>query len=216
MQAPLLFEFRGQRFWLSGQRALFWEEQGMLLLSDLHLGKSGHFRKEGIAVPGAVMKEDMHCLLNLLQHFRPKQLVVVGDFFHSRANLELELFSRWRADIPEQPIVLIRGNHDILSDDWYRANNIAVVEGALRIGDFCLAHDPKDAADGLYTFCGHVHPGVVLNGLARQSLRLPCFYFATDYCILPAFGRFTGLATVRPKAGETVFIVAEKKVMKIT
>ncbi|RYY90354.1 MAG: ligase-associated DNA damage response endonuclease PdeM [Chitinophagaceae bacterium] len=215
MQAPLLFEFRGQRLWLSGQRALFWENEGLLLLSDLHLGKSGHFRKEGIAVPGAVMKEDMQCLLTLLQHFRPKQLVVVGDFFHSRANLELELFSRWRSDLPHQSIVLIRGNHDILPDEWYRANAIEVVEGAMRVGEFCLAHDPKDAPDGVYTFCGHVHPGIVLNGLARQSLRLPCFYFAGHYCILPAFGRFTGLANVHPKTGETVFLLAEGKVMKL-
>ncbi|GAB4091094.1 ligase-associated DNA damage response endonuclease PdeM [Flaviaesturariibacter terrae] len=215
MQAPLLFEFKGQRLWLSGQRALFWENEGLLLLSDLHLGKSGHFRKEGIAVPGAVMKEDMQRLMALLQHFQPKKLVVVGDFFHSRANQELELFSRWRADMAGQSIVLIRGNHDILSDEWYAANDIEVVEGSLRIGDFCLAHDPNDAPPGLYTFCGHVHPGVVLNGLARQSLRLACFYFAQHYCILPAFGRFTGLATVRPQAGETVFIIAEQKVMKI-
>lgn len=215
MQAPVLFEFKQQRLWLSGQRALFWEEEGLLLLSDLHLGKSGHFRKEGIAVPGAVMKEDMQRLLALVQHFRPKQLVVVGDFFHSRANLELDLFSRWRADIAHQPIVLIRGNHDILPDSWYRDNDITVVEGGLRRGDFYLAHDPADAPPGLYTFCGHVHPGVVLNGLARQSLRLPCFYFGGDYCILPAFGRFTGLATVRPGKTDTVFLLAEEKVVKL-
>ncbi|RYZ19787.1 MAG: ligase-associated DNA damage response endonuclease PdeM [Chitinophagaceae bacterium] len=215
MQAPVLFEFRQQRLWLSGQRALFWENEGLLLLSDLHLGKSGHFRKEGIAVPGAVMKEDMQRLMTLIQHFRPRQLLVVGDFFHSRANVELELFRRWRADIEEQRIVLIRGNHDILPDDWYRDNGIDVVEGSLSLGDFCLAHDPADAVPGRYTFCGHVHPGVVLNGMARQSLRLPCFYFGQDHCILPAFGRFTGLATVRPRAGETVFVIAEEKVMKI-
>ncbi|RYD92444.1 MAG: ligase-associated DNA damage response endonuclease PdeM [Sphingobacteriales bacterium] len=216
MQAPVLFEFKGQKLWLSGQRALYWEDEGLLLLSDLHLGKSGHFRKEGIAVPGAVMKEDMQRLLMLVQHFRPRKLVVVGDFFHSRANVELDLFSRWRADIAAQPIVLIRGNHDILSDEWYSANDIEVVEGSFRSGAFCLAHDPADASPGLYTFCGHVHPGVVLNGLARQSLRLPCFYFAQDYCILPAFGRFTGLATVHPKRDETVYIIAEDKVMKLS
>ncbi|TCJ17894.1 ligase-associated DNA damage response endonuclease PdeM [Flaviaesturariibacter flavus] len=216
MQAPLLFPFRNQRLWLSGQRALFWEEQRILLLSDLHLGKSGHFRKEGIAVPGAVMKQDMHRLLALLQFFRPEQLVVVGDFFHSRANIELELFRRWRADIAGQRIVLVRGNHDILPADWYRENEIEVVEEPLRIGDFCLAHDPADAPPGVYTFCGHLHPGYVLNGIARQSLRLPCFYFGKDYCILPAFGGFTGLATIRPQKSETVFIIAEGSVMKVS
>jgi uncharacterized protein len=215
MQAPLLHVFKDQHFWLSAQRALFWEEQRILLLSDLHLGKSGHFRKEGIAIPGAVMKEDMQRLLALIQHFRPEAVVVVGDFFHSRANIELELFRRWRADIMHQRIVLVRGNHDILPADWYRDAAIEVHEDPLRIGDFCLAHDPADAPADVYTFCGHVHPGVVLNGIARQSLRLPCFYFGKQYCILPAFGKFTGLATVRPQRGETVFALAEGSVVKL-
>jgi DNA ligase-associated metallophosphoesterase len=215
MKAPLLHLFKEQHFWLSGQRALYWEEQRMLLLSDLHLGKSGHFRKEGIAVPGAVMKEDMQRLLALLQHFKPEQLVVVGDFFHSRANIELELFRRWRADISGQRIVLVRGNHDILPAEWYRDADISVEEEPLQVGGFCLAHDPADAPADLYTFCGHVHPGIVLHGSARQSLRLPCFYFGRQYCILPAFGKFTGLATIHPQRGETVFAVADGAVIKL-
>jgi DNA ligase-associated metallophosphoesterase len=215
MQAPLLHLFKNQHFWLSAQRALFWEEQGALLLSDLHLGKSGHFRKEGIAVPGAVMKEDMQRLLALIQHFRPAQVIVVGDFFHSRHNVELDLFRRWRADIAHQRFVLVRGNHDILPAQWYLDAAIEVVEEPLRIGDFYLAHDPADAPPGHYTFCGHVHPGIVLHGLARQSLRLPCFYFGTEFCLLPAFGKFTGLATVRPQKGESVFALAEGSVIKI-
>jgi DNA ligase-associated metallophosphoesterase len=215
MQAPILHHFKEQHLWLSGQRALFWEEQSILLLSDLHLGKSGHFRKEGIGVPGAVMKEDMQRLLVLLQFFKPARLVVVGDFFHSRANIELDLFRRWRADISHQRIELVRGNHDILAAQWYQDANIEVHEDPLQIGDFFLAHDPADAPAGAYTFCGHLHPGVILQGGARQSLRLPCFYFGNNYCILPAFGAFTGLATVRPQKGETIFVLAEGNVIRL-
>ena len=59
MQAPVSHKLSGQTFWLSAQRIIFWEEQKVLILSDLHLGKTGHFRKAGIAVPQAVYKEDL-------------------------------------------------------------------------------------------------------------------------------------------------------------
>ncbi|RYY98025.1 MAG: ligase-associated DNA damage response endonuclease PdeM [Chitinophagaceae bacterium] len=215
MQPPLLHTHLGQRLWLSAQRALFWEEERILLLSDLHLGKSGHFRKAGIPVPAGVMKEDMQRLLHLLGHFRPERLVVVGDLFHSRDNREHDLFRRWRDDLPDQRITLVRGNHDILSKDWYREAGIEVVEEPMRIGPYCFAHDPADAPAGVYTFCGHLHPGVVLHGLGRQSLRFPCFYFAPEYCILPAFGKFTGLANVHPQKTDIVFAVVEQSVIRM-
>src|SRR5690349_23713037 len=101
-------------FWLSLQRCVYWEEQNALIVSDLHFGKTGHFRKSGIAVPQAVYKEDLHRLVHLIQYFQPKQLIVVGDLFHSHQNKELELFQRWREDLSGLPIHLVKGNHDIL------------------------------------------------------------------------------------------------------
>jgi uncharacterized protein len=37
-------------FLLSTNRTIFWEEGKVLILSDLHLGKSGHFCKADIAI----------------------------------------------------------------------------------------------------------------------------------------------------------------------
>ncbi len=64
-------------------RCLYWEEERSLILSDLHFGKTGHFRKAGIAVPQSVYREDLLRLLSLIQYFQPRQLLVVGDLFHS-------------------------------------------------------------------------------------------------------------------------------------
>ena len=66
MQAPILHTIQEQHFWLSAHRAIFWEEQKALILSDLHFGKTGHFRKAGIAVPQQVYKEDLQRLISLL------------------------------------------------------------------------------------------------------------------------------------------------------
>ena len=181
MQAPVQHQIFGQTFWLSAQRCVFWEEQKALIISDLHLGKTGHFRKAGIAVPPSVYKEDLQRLLNLVLYYKPERLIVVGDLFHSVANKELELFQRWRADFEHLKITLVKGNHDILKKEWYAACSIEVVDETLTIDGFSFTHDQCDADAKTYSFCGHIHPGVVLNGLGKQTLRFPCFYFTPRY-----------------------------------
>lgn len=215
MQAPILHQIHQQHFWLSGYRAAFWEEKKALILSDLHIGKTGHFRKAGIAVPQAVLKEDMQRFVELLQFFKPIKVIVVGDLFHSTDNLEHEFFKRWRKDLSHQQIVLVKGNHDILKNAWYEAAGIEVIGDQLCIDQFCFSHDLNEVPESLYTFSGHIHPGVTINGLGKQSLRFPCFYFTSTYCVLPAFGKFTGLANVHPKGQEKVYAVVENAVIKI-
>ncbi|MGN6163862.1 MAG: ligase-associated DNA damage response endonuclease PdeM [Flavisolibacter sp.] len=215
MQAPVLHKIHEQNLWLSAQRSVFWEEQKALIVSDLHFGKTGHFRKSGIAVPQSVYKEDLQRLVSLLYYFKPQKLIVVGDFFHSHANVELDWFQKWRNDFATLEIILVRGNHDILHKSWYKQTNIIVVENKLAIGPFLFTHDRCDDHEDLYTFCGHLHPGIVLHGLGKQSLRLPCFYFANRHCILPAFSKFTGAASIEPKQNETVFAIVENKLVKM-
>ena len=215
MQAPVLHTLRGQNLWLSGQRALFWEEEKTLVVSDLHFGKTGHFRKSGIPVPQSVYKEDLQRLVSLLHHFSPSRLLVVGDFFHSHANTELDWFKRWRSDFDSLRITLVRGNHDILKDAWYREAAIDVVEPDLTLPPFLFSHDRCVDHPQHYTFCGHIHPGIAVHGLGRQSLRFPCFYFGERHCVLPAFSRFTGVALIDPARHESVFAVVEGQLIKM-
>ncbi len=215
MQVPLLHKIHDQNLWLSAQRSIFWEEQKALIVSDLHFGKTGHFRKSGIAVPQNVYKEDLQRLVSLLHYFKPQQLLVVGDFFHSHANVELDWFKKWRADFASLPIVLIKGNHDILKDAWYKEADIEVIDKELQLHSFLFTHDKCETAKDVYTFCGHIHPGIYLQGLGKQSLRLPCFYFAKDHCILPAFSKFTGTALIEPASNENVFAIVENKLLQM-
>src|SRR6478609_3271958 len=120
MRAPYLYQLQQQRYWLSPERMVFWEEEKALIVSDLHFGKTGHFRKSGIPVPQHVYKHDLQRLITMIQFFQPQKLIVVGDLFHSRENKELELFLKWRQDFPLLTIELIMGNHDILHKSWYR------------------------------------------------------------------------------------------------
>ena len=157
----------------------------------------------------------MQRLLNLLHYFKPAGLIVVGDLFHSHANLELELFKRWRDNFPDLNIQLVKGNHDILKKDWYKDCAINIIEDTLTIDGFSFTHDQCDVAGAEYSFCGHIHPGIMLNGLGKQSLRFPCFYFTPQHCILPAFGKFTGLANIQPSKKDVVYAIVEDELVKL-
>jgi uncharacterized protein len=218
MTPPIPYQIQDQTCWISPQRAIFWENQSTLLLSDTHFGKTGHFRKNGIGVPQAVFQEDMQRMVDLLGFFKPERLIVVGDLFHSAANLEMDLFAKWRKDFEQLELLLVMGNHDILGDQWYQSNQIAIHKGIYQQGPFQFVHEPmaftEDSNSG-FLFSGHLHPGVSLSGMGKQNLHFPCFYFTKTTCILPAFSRFSGTATVKKKKDNTIFAIVNHQLIEI-
>ncbi|CAN5176745.1 ligase-associated DNA damage response endonuclease PdeM [soil metagenome] len=213
-----LLQLHNQTLWLTPERCIFWQENKILILSDLHLGKTGHFRKSGIAVPQDIYNNDLQRLFDQINFFKPKHVLIVGDMFHSNNNKEVDQFIKLRNDHADVEFILIRGNHDILSDESYDTAAIQVKEVHLQIGPFCFTHDIKsicdDDAEG-YFFSGHIHPGIFLKGTAGQSLKLPCFYFSEKYAVLPAFSKFTGTSVIRPVKKDLVFALVENKIVPL-
>jgi len=204
---------------MSAERALFWENESTLIVADLHIGKTGHFRKEGIGVPQQVYKDDLHRLLSQILFFKAERLVIVGDLTHSAANRETDLFTKWRGDFSSLDVHLIKGNHDILEKKWYEDAGISVSIRQYEVKNFLFVHDiltPEvQVAGDQYIFSGHMHPGVSIKGRGRQSLHFPCFYFTKEYCVLPAFSRFTGTYRVEPQKGEKAFAIVEKGILSV-
>ena len=208
-----------QHFWLSAQRSIYWEEQKTMIVSATHFGKTGHFRKSGIAVPQQVYKEDLQRFFSLATDLKPERILVVGDFFHSTDNEEHNLFLRWKNDFNSLQITLIKGNHDILGNTWYENAGIQLIEDFYEIGQFRFQHDPAEndflVKENTFVFSGHVHPGIQMRGIGKQSLRFPCFYFTQNQCILPAFSKFSGLAIVKPKKQDQVYAIANDNIIKL-
>lgn len=204
---------------LSSERTLFWENENTLIVADLHVGKTGHFRKAGIGVPSGIYKDDLHRLLAQILFFKAERLIIVGDLTHSIANREMDLFRKWRKDFSSLEVHLAKGNHDILDNQWYEEADIVVHNEPYSINNFLFVHDIVNPTLQLhaakYVFSGHVHPGVTLNGKGKQSLRFPCFYFRKEYSVLPAFSRFTSTYRVDPGKGEKVFVIVEKDILPI-
>ena len=127
---------------------------------------------------------------------------------------------RWRplrhggGNMPRCDLVLVRGNHDDRAGDPPGALGVRAVDEPWQLGPLALCHHPQ-TVPGAYVLAGHVHPGVVLAGRARQRLRLPCFHFGATVGVLPAFGAFTGLHAIRSAPGERVYAVADDRVVPL-
>ena len=78
----------------------------------------------------------MQRLVAAIQFFKPKQLVIVGDMFHSVENKEHELFLKWRNDLPHIEMLLVKGNHDIVPPQWYAGANIELAENSWKKNNF--------------------------------------------------------------------------------
>lgn len=207
---------QGEELILNKERALFLPKHQLLAISDLHLGKSAHFRQAGLQVPSTIAQTDLQRLSLLINQYNPKTLLINGDMFHHGLNTDIDEFSVWRKQYQELNFLLVKGNHDRLSDANYTAMNIEIHEPSFCLGPFCFIHDaPNGMKKELYPISGHIHPGVTIVGKAKQRLKFPCFYFGKDYAVLPAFSLFTGLYTVYPKANERIFAVTPKSVVEV-
>lgn len=208
-------EILGQDFLLIPEKAMYWEQQDTLLIADLHFGKITHFRKAGIAVPDGAAFKNFNKLQSLLNAYPSKKVIFLGDLFHSNLNSEWLAFKNLLKNNPGVSFQLITGNHDILHTSSYSNTGLTVHQQVLKIGPIILSHEPLDDTE-LYNLCGHIHPGVRIAGAARQSMRLPCFYFGKKNGILPAFGEFTGLHIINPKKGDRVYMIVGNEVIEAT
>lgn len=212
------FHFLNQDLLLLPQKAIFWQQEKALIAADVHLGKSGHFRKAGIALPQDMAQEDLAVLSDLIHQYKPQKIYFLGDLFHSDMNNDWDWFALWREQFPTLEIFLVRGNHDIIQDKHYHDLNISTHDD-IKTGPFVMLHHPLSDAElasvNGYVLCGHIHPGVRLTGKGRQSVTLPCFSFGTKQAILPSFGKFTGRVALSHQQNDKVFGVLSNKVIAV-
>jgi DNA ligase-associated metallophosphoesterase len=208
---------RGEILHLLSEKAIHWTGRETLLVADTHFGKAATFRSFGIPVPDTT-HATLDRLSRLIKQISARRLIMLGDFIHSkiedRAGFEA-LLEEWRAAHPDLEILLLRGNHDRGRADLFLKLQITV-QNSWAEPPFEFAHDTAMLASSeLYRVGGHVHPQVVLSE-GKKKLGLSCFWFGDNQAILPAFGDFTGCATVNPAEGDNVFVIADGEVIKLS
>ena len=122
----LITEIVGECMHLHPFKAMYWESQSCLLVADLHLGKTAHFRKSGIPVPKGVADANWDRLISLLIDFRPQRLFFWVTYFIATI---MKHVMNWVSLIQQFHTIsfeLVVGNHDILDESYYRIHQLSL------------------------------------------------------------------------------------------
>ncbi|WDF67627.1 ligase-associated DNA damage response endonuclease PdeM [Sphingobacterium oryzagri] len=200
--------FNGVELFMLPQKVLYIPSYHLLVLSDWHIGKLGHFRKAGLFVPPMRLDEEFSRLAVLLNELSVREVIFLGDLFHSEWNYEWDEFQRFLQGFPTVKFLLTRGNHDILPEAILKASVIQVKDYVLLAEGIVFSHEPIKQLDAaIYNIVGHIHPGCEVAVKGRQYYKLPCFYLEDKVLTLPAFGRWTGLYMLTKRQDNRVFAV---------
>ena len=164
--------------------ALHWPDMALLVVSDLHFGKSERMARRG----GALLPpyENQATLAKLdadIEALRPARVICLGDSFDdlTAADQMAEGDRLWLTRLMAgRDWVWILGNHDAGPVDLAGRHLAALaVEGVT----FRHIAEPGAALE----VSGHYHPKARLPGRTA-----PCFLIDAARVILPAYGTFTG------------------------
>jgi len=211
----IVFDYKGLNLTLLPEKAVWIDSMGVLLIADLHFGKAAHFRKSGIPISEKVHDQDYQILTSLVSKYSPKQVYFLGDLFHSSWNEEWEKLLSFLGLFPTTSFHLVVGNHDILPSEKYQDSRLKVHAHPITLGALLLSHEPNSPPTGFLTICGHIHPGILLKGKAKQRIRIPCFHYSENVLVLPSFGNFTGLALIKGQKNDWIWGIAEDRLIPI-
>ncbi len=168
--------------------ALWWHDERMLVVSDLHLGKSERLaRRGGTLLPPYEVRETLERLDADLGRCAASLVICLGDSFDDMQAAEA-LPDEYRLWITRMQAgrrwIWIEGNHD---SDPTNLGGTHLAE--LRAGPLTFRHIGQPGSIGEVS--GHFHPKASLRIKGRAITR-PCFLFDQNHLILPAYGTYTG------------------------
>lgn len=196
--------------------AVFWRTTGTLLLADLHLGKAASFRRAGLAVPEGDDRATLQRMDALIERWRPRALILLGDILHTSLAADPALHEQllaWRERHEALAVTAIIGNHDRGIEQLEPALDCRA-EGVEQAG-IALRHHPPEADADRPWMAGHWHP-VVHLAAGGDRLRLPAFVrVGASGLVLPAFGGLTGGAPVPRRSGQHRYVTSGGRVFSV-
>lgn len=168
--------------------ALWWADQGLLCVSDLHLCKAErHARRGGAPLPPYESRDTLQRLSDAIDATGARQVICLGDSFddlaaaHALPEAERLLLTGLQAG---RRWIWIEGNHDPGPLDL-GGEHLA----ELTLGPLTFRHIAEPGAKGEVS--GHYHPKAQVRTRLRTISR-PAFLVDCDRVIMPTFGTFTG------------------------
>lgn len=182
------FNFHGAALCALPSGALWWPEEALLCVSDLHLGKSERVaRRAGQALPPYETRDTLDRLSTDLGRTEARTVICLGDSFDdllaAEAIGESDRLTITRLQAGRHWI-WIEGNHDPGPADF----------GGTHLERYALCgltfrHIARAEATGEVS--GHYHPKARIPARGRMISR-PAFLKDADRLILPAYGTYTG------------------------
>ena len=185
----LPFSFQDQTLHALPSGGLFWPCESLLVVSDLHLGKSARSARFGGAqLPPYETTETLTRLANDLHGTGAKRVICLGDSFDAPV---------LQRTLPEPDLLTLTTLQAGLDWTWIEGNHDpgpvelgGTHKRRLNLGPLHFRHIAERLAKpGEVT--GHYHPKATLS-LRGRALTRPCFLLDDTRLILPAYGAFTG------------------------
>lgn len=178
--------FAGHDFLLHPSGTLFWPQQSLLVVSDIHLEKGSHFAGRGFFLPPYDSHETLERLHRTITELSPKRLLILGDCFHDKkghGRLPSKERALFEALLGYNPIWIV-GNHDgDFVPEGFEAHEVYLLNG--------IAFRHEASAEATPEISGHFHPKIDLLHKGALISR-PCFVEDGLKMILPSFGAYTG------------------------
>jgi DNA ligase-associated metallophosphoesterase len=175
--------------------ALYWPEQGLLAVADLHLEKGSSLAARGQLLPPYDTAMTLARLARLIAHYAPRVVVAVGDSFHDGggpARLSREDRDTLHALQRGRDWLWLAGNHD--------PEPASHIGGSFRaelvLAPLMFRHLPTGSPGEI---AGHLHPVARVAHRGRAVSRR-CFAADATRMVMPAFGAYAGGLNVRDAA----------------
>jgi len=212
-------------------KALFFPNQGILAIGDLHIGYEQALVESGILIPEQQVNEVIENLKKIIKEigakkYKLKKIVFLGDIKHLFSyeyaekvnfNRVLEFLKKY---VPEENIILIRGNHDTMDlgfdfRNYYIEENIAFTHGHQA---FSVLYNKKID----YVVTGHLHPSIIIEekpGVKHETYK--CFLVGSSrgktFIVMPSFLEFyegTPVNFYSEDFVESFSIISKRDIMK--
>jgi uncharacterized protein len=198
--------------------ALYWPDEGALIVSDLHLEKGSAFAVRGVLMPPYDTAATLEALAAVIARYAARMVIALGDNFHDGGG-PARLAATDRAQLHElqrgRDWVWIAGNHDPEPGEGIGG----VFARALALGPLSFRHEPtarrhgggsrsercgERSSETCGEISGHLHPAARIHQRGRTQTR-KCFASDGERLVMPAFGAFTGGLNIRNAAFLEVF-----------
>jgi len=183
-------------------KTVFFPEQGILAIGDLHIGYEHSIRASGIQIPETQLKDTIQNLKEIIseiknKEYKLKKIIFLGDVKHyfgyewkERFDFN-QILDFLRDHVKDKDIVLIKGNHDKFDFSGKKMKNYYFNKGLMFLhGHLSYSQIFEERVKTI--IMGHLHPSITLSdkqNIKREKYK--CFivgkYEKKEVIILPSF-----------------------------